>query len=283
MTELFEGAPKGAERGATVADKPQAVVVADPKKPATLMSVLSGPEFQASIAQVLPSHLTAERFVKIALGAFRKTPKLKECTQVSLIDCLMKCSELGLEPDGRLVHLIPYEDRRNNITECQLIIDYKGLVELALRSGDVVSIHADKVCQNDEFEYDRGQVVRHRIDFRQPRGDVFAYYCIIRLKDGSEKAEVMSLEEVQGIMARSKAKNYGPWVTDFHEMGKKSVFKRASKWLRMSPEFRMAYDRDFDSYEPIQQAPSKPRPLTRGFVPVVDENGEVAYDGETQG
>jgi recombination protein RecT len=157
---------------------------------------------------------------------------------------MLQLSQWGLEPDGRRAHLIPFRNNRENRTECQLIIDYKGLVELILRAGNVASIHADKVCDADEFVYDCGQIVSHKIDFRKPRGEVFAYYCIITRKDGTKKCEVMSREEVDAIRKRSKSASNGPWVTDFDEMAKKTVFKRASKWCELSSEIRDAIEHD---------------------------------------
>jgi recombination protein RecT len=182
--------------------------------------------------------------VRVACTAMLRTPKLAECDQTSFFNAMLQLSQWGLEPDGRRAHLIPFRNNRENRTECQLIIDYKGLVELILRSGNVASIHADKVCDADEFVYDCGQIVSHRIDFRKPRGEVFAYYCIITRKDGTKKCEVMSREEVDAIRKRSKSANNGPWVTDFDEMGKKTVFKRASKWCELSSEIRDAIEHD---------------------------------------
>jgi recombination protein RecT len=121
-----------------------------------------------------------------------------------------------------------------------LIVDYKGIVELAQRSGVISNIHADAVCENDLFEYDRGEIKKHVIDFRKPRGDAYAYYCLIRFRDGTEKAEVMSLEEIrkirdssQGYKAAVKYQKGHPWIEAEPEMAKKTVFKRCSKWITM--------------------------------------------------
>ncbi len=102
-----------------------------PDKKAALETLLNGPNFQQALAKSLPRHLNADRFVRIALTAFNKTPKLRECTQESLFSCLLDLSMLGLEPDGRRAHLIPYGKA------CTLIVDYKGIVDLVLRSGEV--------------------------------------------------------------------------------------------------------------------------------------------------
>lgn len=131
----------------------------------------------------------------------------------------MKCAELGIEPDGRRAYLIPYKN------DIQLIIDYKGIAELAMRSGMISNIHADKVCDNDDFEYNIGEITTHRIHFRRPRGEAYAYYSIVTFKDGTKKCEVMSKDEIDSIRKRSKSPNNGPWVTDYDEMAKKQCSK----------------------------------------------------------
>jgi recombination protein RecT len=212
-------------------------------KPQGLKSLINSEAMRQQFALALPKHLTAERFTRIAITALTRTPKLQECTPESFMRCLLDLSALGIEPDGRRAHLIPYGK------ECTLILDYKGIAELVMRSGAVSSIHADKVCDNDVFEVDRGKITTHRIDYKTPRGKSYAYYVIVTFKDGSEKCEVMTRDEVDGIRKRSKAGNSGPWVSDFDEMGKKTVFRRASKWLPLSPEIRDAMEKDGDALD----------------------------------
>jgi len=221
--------------------------------PATLKQILSGDAFKGAVAKALPKHLPADRFLRVAQTAMTKTPKLAECDQASFLGALLSLSALGLEPDGRRAHLIPFENRRRGCVECQLIIDYKGIVELAMRSGTVASIHADKVCENDTFEVNRGSIIKHTIDYRRPRGEAYAYYCLITFKDGGEKSEVMTRDEIEAVRGRSRAGNSGPWVTDFDEMSKKTVFKRASKWITLSPEIMDAFEAEDEQKEqPIQ-------------------------------
>jgi recombination protein RecT len=186
--------------------------------------------------------LTPDRFIRVALTAMNKTPKLAQCDQASLFGALMTCSQLGIEPDGRRAHLIPYG------TVCQLIIDYKGLAELAMRSGMISNLHADVVCDADEFEYNMGEVTKHRIDFRKPRGAVYAAYAVATFRDGTKKAEAMSRDEIEMVRAKSRAGNSGPWADpqSYPEMCKKTVFRRLSKWLPLSPEYRDALDADAD-------------------------------------
>jgi len=206
------------------------------KKPATVRDIIEGPSFKEQLAKVLPSILPPDRFVRVAVTAFLKTPKLMECDQASLLQSLLNLAQSGLELDGRRAYLIPYGKT------AQLIIGYQGIAELAMRSGLVSNLHADIVCENDVFEYDLGEIKSHKVDFKKPRGDAYAFYAICRFKDGSVKADVMHKEEVDAIRKRSKSGGNGPWVTDYNEMAKKTVFRRLSKWLPLSPEVQAAVE-----------------------------------------
>lgn len=225
------------------------VATTQPIKPATIKQHLEGEQFRNTIAKVLPKHLSPDRMARVAITALTRTPMLAECDQASFFRCLMDLSQWGLEPDGRRAHLIPFRNNQKRIVECQLIIDYKGLVELCYRSGVVSNIHADVVCDNDDFLFDLGEIVRHKIDFKADRGNVYAAYAIVTMKDGTKKCEVLSKQEIDGIRARSKAGRSGPWVTDYNEMAKKTAFRRVSKWIPLSAEIRDAIYADDDVIE----------------------------------
>lgn len=246
---------------ATTAEAPKTsngTAVAKPAaKPTSIRQWLQSDAMKHEFAQALPKHLTPERFVRVALTALTRTPKLAECDQASFFQALLSLSQYGLEPDGRRAHLIPFENRKRGVCEVQLIIDYKGLAELVMRSGLVSNLHADIVCENDDFEYDKGFITRHRVDFRADRGKPYAVYCVCRFRDGTEKCDVMTLAEVEKIRSRSKAGQSGPWVTDFNEMAKKSVFRRLSKWLPLSAEIRAAAENDDDTIDEAGEAPAR--------------------------
>lgn len=223
----------------TTEAKPETNAVA--KRPDTVKGYLAAPSTMEQIRKVLPTHLKPDRMLRVATTALLKTPKLAQCSVESFARAMLDCSALGLEPDGRLAHLIPYG------SDATLIVDYKGLAALAMRSGMVSSIHADVVCENDKFMYDCGEVKSHVIDFKKPRGQMYAAYAICHFKDGAKASAVMSKDEIDGIRNRSRAGKAGPWVTDYNEMAKKTAFRRLAKWLPLSPEFRDALDKDADA------------------------------------
>lgn len=212
----------------------------------TIRDKIESNDFKKAVANVLPAHLTPERFVRLSIAALTRTPKLADCDPNTVLSCMMQLSQFGLEPDGRNAYLIPF----GNV--CTLIISYMGLVALAKRSGHVSNIHADTVCENDQFHFDKGIVIKHEIDFKKDRGKPYAYYAMVRYKDGTEQSVCMTKAEVDRIKSRSRASGSGPWVTDYDEMGKKTAFRRLSKWLELSPEFRDALEADADTLEDLR-------------------------------
>lgn len=239
--------------------------------PATLKQHLSSDAMREQFAKAMPKHLDPDRFVRIAITALTKTPKLQECTQESFFKCLLDLSSLGIEPDGRRAHLIPYGK------ECTLILDYKGIVELMRRSGDVSKIHADVVCENDIFLHDMGEIKTHTYDLKSDRGAMYAAYAQVTLADGSTQSAIMSKKEVDSIKSRSKAGQSGPWVSDYNEMAKKTCIRRVSKLVPFSPEIAVIVDdaelrefRQMRNATPISKDPINP------FKMIESNEAEVA-------
>lgn len=245
--------------------------VAAPSAKKTFEQLVASDQFKSQIAAALPKHLTPERFIRVLMTATMKNPQLLECTQESMFKGIFDCAAAGLELDGRRAHLVPLRNTKKQGAplEANLWLDYKGIAELVMRSGVVSNIHADVICENDIFEYDRGELKRHTIDFKKPRGEMYAAYCIIRMKDGGEKVEVMGKEDIDRIRNGSMGKNATPWTQHYNEQAKKTVFKRASKWVPLSPETRDVVE-DKDEVIDISSSPSNAPALTDGAPPVVE-------------
>ncbi len=195
-----------------------------------------------AIRQVAPKHLTPDRITRIAMTSIVRTPKLADCTPQSLLGALLTCTQLGLEPDdaGGRAYLIPYKD------QCTLIIGYKGLMELARRSGDIVGLEARVVYDCDDFDYRYGSdpSLTHKPKVGLQTKTPVAVYAVARLKNGTPQFEVMDIAEVNAIRDRSRAGKAGPWVTDFAEMARKTVMRRLCKYLPSSPELSQAVTLD---------------------------------------
>ncbi len=245
-------------------EKTQAVTVQTKR---TVADLINSEKMRGEIAKVLPKHLTPERMTRVALTAAMRNPLLMQCTPESLSDSLLRCSQAGLEPDGRLAHLIPYWNSKKSVYECQVIFDYKGLVTLALRNG-AESVYADKVCEFDEFSasVENGdKKITHRPNWKAARGTVVAFYAVCK-RGGEVDYEVMTVDEVESIRKRSRAGNSGPWVTDFDEMGKKCPLRRMSKRWDLLPEIRDLINADDDTPPPFSNQSVVSSPL---FAPKV--------------
>jgi len=205
------------------------------RKPPGLSELLEGNKEQ--IARALPRHLTPERMIRVALTAYKTTPALQKCDPISIASAIMEAAQLGLEPDGVLGHayLVPYGSR------CQLIPGYKGLCELAYRSGKVTKIAAEVVRENDWFEYEYGldERLKH-IPADQDRGAVTHVYAYYKMTGGGSAFNVLSVQDVEDVRKSSRAANNGPWVTHWDEMAKKTCIRRLLKLAPLSVEVARA-------------------------------------------
>lgn len=196
---------------------------------------------EPAIKKALPSVITPERFTRMVLSALSATPKLAECSPQSFLAAMMTAAQLGVEPNTALgqAYLLPYRNHGN--MECQFQLGYKGLIDLAYRSGEVSVIQAHTVYENDVFEYELGMdpKLRH-VPAKADRGEAVAYYAMFKTKDGGYGFEVMSVDDVQRH-AQRYSKSYGsgssPWRSNFDEMAKKTVLKRALKYAPLKSDF----------------------------------------------
>lgn len=238
-----------------------------------IKSLINSDSMREQFSRALPKHLDAERFCRIAITATTRTPKLMDCTPASVMKCLLDLSAMGLEPDGRRAHLIPYG------TECTLIIDYKGLIELIRRSGDVSSIRAETVCENDGFSWENG-IVTHKVDWRNPRGEVQAVYAEAKLSSGEVQTAVMTKDEVEAIRARSRSGNNGPWKTDWCEMAKKTVVRRLTKMLPLSSEIREHVEKDDERTFETRNVTPRPGFAAALAAPAAEPSAQEAFEAE---
>lgn len=208
-------------------------------KPTTMQGYIK--QMEKEIAKALPSVITPERFTRIVLSALSTNPKLGMCTPQSFLGAMMTAAQLGLEPNTPLgqAYLIPFKNGKAGVLECQFQLGYKGLMDLAYRSGEVKIIQAHVVYANDEFEYSLGlePVLKHR-PAQKDRGNPTHVYAMFRTKDDGYGFTVMSMEEVRAHAARySKSFGNGPWQTNFEEMAKKTVLKRVLKYAPLKSDF----------------------------------------------
>ena len=255
--------------------------VAEKKKPQTMKDYVN--VMMPEIKKALPNTITPERFTRIVLSAISNNKELQACTPQSFLASMMNSAQLGLEPNTPLgqAYLIPYKN--HGTLEAQFQIGYKGLIDLAYRSGQVKTIYAEAVYENDEFEYELGLNPKlvHKPAIKD-RGDVIYYYAVFKLTNGGEGFTVMSKDDIERHKNRfSKAANAGfsPWSTNYDEMAKKTVIKKVLKYAPLSTDIQSQIAQD----ETIKRDISADMTLVNDeveYVDVVDEEtGEVVENG----
>jgi recombination protein RecT len=215
------------------------------EKPTTVAGMMK--TYKDQIALALPKHMTPDRMVRIVTTEMRKNVELMKCEPTSMFGAVIQCSQLGLEPGSALGHayLLPFNNRKKGIMEVQVIIGYRGMIDMARRSGQIVSLSANCWYENDEFSYKYG--LRPELDHTPTMGDpgkMLGAYAVAQLKDGGHQFEVMTLDAINKIKAKSKTSRFGPWVDHFEEMARKTVVRRLFKYLPVSIEMQSAVGLD---------------------------------------
>ena len=203
-------------------------------------------QMESEIKKALPSVITPERFTRIVLSALSANPQLAQTTPQSFLGAMMTAAQLGVEPNTPLgqAYLIPY--RNKGVLECQFQLGYKGLIDLAYRSGEISIIQAQVVYSEDSFTYSFGlePTLKH-VPAASDRGDPVYVYAVFKTKDGGYGFEVMSIDELRAFAQMySKAYNNGPWQTNFEEMAKKTVLKRVLKYAPLKSDFQRGVVQD---------------------------------------
>ena len=228
----------------------QTAVVQAAKNPTTLLGMIRQPNFQKQMALAMPKSMTPDRLTRIVMTECRKTPALLKCAPESFYGAVLQCAALGLEPGSALGHcyLLPFgngKDKQGR-PNAQLIIGYRGMIDLARRSGQIISLQAYCVHEQYTFNYKLGldPDIEHIPASVADRGKVTHVYAVAKLKGDGVQFEVMSRAEIEKVRTSSKAGNSGPWSSHWEEMAKKTVIRRLFKYLPVSIEAVRAVEID---------------------------------------
>lgn len=251
----------------------------------TIFDLLQNPQQVEQFARVLPSTLSKERFVRIALTTITANPRLMMCSSESLIRCMLLSAQAGLEVDGKRASLVPFGEN------CTLIFGYQGLVELVKRSGEITAIHGDAVHEGDDFDFCYGSkaFLRHKPRIVGDRGGITCFYSVATLRGGGSSFEVVRLDEVIAIRDASqgwKAFKAGKtsssvWDSNFSAMGRKTAIRRHCKTLTMSPEVRDFVERD-EEPEVVVQTQAAPKDTDMDWLDIESESSKPTNDAPVQ-
>lgn len=205
---------------------------------------------QSSFAEVATKYLTPERLVKLAIVAVTKMPDMQKVPAQEIVAELINCARLGLEPNvegGRW--LLPFKRNTDDGARYELVAvtDYRGLIDIARRSGEVLAIHADVVREHDLWEnwVDAGGPTLVHLRHRRAegeRGNILGAYAIVKLKNGEVQARFVTLEEIGRAQSKSRgsASKFSPWTNDWDAMACKTAIRRLYTLLPKTPEIQAA-------------------------------------------
>lgn len=218
-------------------------VVESFRKTVTLME----PQIKAA----LPSQIPSERFIRTLMTTIQMNPAVLECSRESVLSAVMQSAQQGLLADGKEAAIVKYGER------AQFLPMVSGIMKKVRNSGEISAWSVQVVKQNDKFELQMGddEKIVHTPALSD-RGKTVGAYSIVTLKDGEKSREFMNIDEIEAIRTRARAKDSGPWKTDYDEMAKKTVIRRHSKRLPMSTDLQNAIQAVDDLYdlEPKQES-----------------------------
>jgi len=212
-------------------------------------------QMSGEIAKVLPEHVTPERFQRVTLTALQRTPDLLKCDRKSLFESVMQCAADGLQPDGREAALTKFGSK---VAYMPMVA---GILKKIRQSGDLSTITAQVVYDNDSFDYwidDEGEHLTHKPEMLEDPGNPRAVYAMARTTDGGVYIEVLRMSDVERIRKASKSSGGGPWAQWWDQMAKKSAIRRLAKRLPMSTDLEQVVTRD-DQFYPYQDAQQPPQ------------------------
>lgn len=264
--------------------QPKAAGAVAKKKGSSVVEYLNDAKFQAQIAAALPKFLDTEHFVRSALTEFRLNPALAECSVPSVLGYFMQAAACGLEPASVLgqCYPVPFNNKKTGQKECQFILGYRGMLAIARRSGEVSSVSAQIVHENDTFDivYGLESKLEHKPCVKGNPGAMVGAYVVVRFKDKEMEPQIMymSKDDIEKHRKRSKAADSGPWMKDYEEMSKKTVFRSVFKWLPVSIEQAVEASNDGTVARYNANAINADDALEIEFVAAEDDAGEAVEE-----
>lgn len=274
----------------------------DTNSPTALIRRYSG-----DFASVLPSHIKAATWVRLAEGALKKgkriaDPKSPQHGMFELevaaannpgvfLAALLDAARLGLEPGTEQYYLTPRRiGGKNGRLEILGITGYQGHIELMYRAGAVASVVAEVVRTGDGFVWKPGALdshvpprwqgpqVRpwHDVDWFGSRGDLKGVYAYAEMLGGAtSKVVVLNRDDIERIKRSSQGSDseYSPWVNHEAAMWLKSAVRQLQKWVPTSAEYRREQLRAAAEAQRVATGPDTP---AGADVPMPDYvDGEV--------
>lgn len=222
----------------------------------TFGATINSEGYKRLINQTLGDPKKAARFVTAITSAVATNPALQNCDASTIVSAGLLGETLNLSPSPQLgqYYLVPFNDRKNNRTTAQFQLGYRGMLQLAQRSGEYKRINAMPVKQGELIRYDpfNDEIELAYIEDEAQRESLptIGYYAMFEYHNGFKKVLYWSKEKMEQhatkySMGYRAHKGYTFWEKDFDSMGVKTMLRQLlSKWGVMSLEMQKAYEAD---------------------------------------
>ncbi|WP_330925009.1 recombinase RecT [Candidatus Sororendozoicomonas aggregata] len=203
---------------------------------------------QLAIDKALDGVMHVNKFLRIIATELRKNPRIQSCEPATVLGSVIQAATLGLQVGGVLGHcyLVPFFNKHTGRQECQFMLGYRGMIKLARESGEIASIEARVVYDNEKFsvQYGTQSYITHSPAIDGSAGKILGVYGIAKMTSGEDYIEWLHVSKIEGFRTRSKSGNAGPWQTDYEEMAKKTVVRRMFKFLPLGEVAQKAAKQD---------------------------------------
>lgn len=219
-------------------------------------AMISTPTYKKLIQKTITDPKRASRFVSSITSAVAVNPALKECDFDTIISGALLGESLNLSPSPQLGHfyLIPFDNRKRNCKEAQFILSYRGMIQLALRSGqykrlNVLAVKAGELISWNPLTEEIQLNLIEDDNVRESTATI-GYLASFEYLNGFTKTIYWSRDKMESHALRyskgyAAKKGYTFWEKDFDAMAFKTMLRQLiSKWGIMSVEMQTATDAD---------------------------------------
>ncbi len=192
----------------------------------------------------LPDGVGTRQFI-MAIAAEANKPELKDCTPLSVVTAAFNCAVLGLIPGQQLghAHLVPFK------SQCQLIVGYKGYLDLAYGCDFLLDVQCDVVLKGEKYRRWNdagGAQIEHELPIERDEtwNDVEAAYCIWHSRAGGRGVQVIPKKALAALKTKYGRKPSSPWNTETIAMCLKTPLRRAAKSWKTTRQLGQAVTLD---------------------------------------
>lgn len=200
---------------------------------------------EAEFAKALPKHVPLEQFMRTAVTELRQSPDLQQCSAESLLGAFLTAARLGLEVGGPMGEFYLTPRRIKGVPSVVPIVGYRGLLELARRSGRVGAVKAWVVYEGDLFREGANSERGPYFDFDPAPGDPkgrqeVGVIAVAKLTGGDVQHTYLTIAEVMERKGRGAAGDSGPWKTDRAAMIRKTGLRALAGEIPQSSGLSLA-------------------------------------------